>query len=213
MNELYHYGIKGQKWGVRRFQNKDGTLTPAGKKRLVKELKKDYKRNYQSDQPFKTSDNYKQKVKSSISQIITEDDKKRVVAAKDKWLSKIDESDKAEAALKELSKKYGRDYYDEEIRRNPSVYDTPRAKQKLMEYATYEYGYDKAIESRPDLFKASRSSDSYWDAYEEECRKVSDKLLGKYGNTKLYDSKYYSLTIRETVGDMVSSMESNKWKI
>ena len=32
-NELYHHGIKGQKWGVRRFQNKDGSLTPAGKKR------------------------------------------------------------------------------------------------------------------------------------------------------------------------------------
>lgn len=32
-NELYHYGIKGQKWGVRRFQNKDGSFTPAGRKR------------------------------------------------------------------------------------------------------------------------------------------------------------------------------------
>lgn len=32
-NELYHYGIKGQKWGVRRFENEDGTLTSAGKKR------------------------------------------------------------------------------------------------------------------------------------------------------------------------------------
>lgn len=32
--ELYHYGIKGQKWGVRRYQNKDGTLTDAGKKRM-----------------------------------------------------------------------------------------------------------------------------------------------------------------------------------
>lgn len=31
--ELYHHGIKGQKWGVRRFQNEDGSLTPAGKKR------------------------------------------------------------------------------------------------------------------------------------------------------------------------------------
>ena len=30
-NELYHHGIKGQKWGVRRYQNEDGTLTSAGK--------------------------------------------------------------------------------------------------------------------------------------------------------------------------------------
>ena len=31
--ELYHHGIKGQRWGIRRFQKKDGSLTPAGKKR------------------------------------------------------------------------------------------------------------------------------------------------------------------------------------
>ena len=31
--ELYHHGIKGQKWGRRRFQNPDGSLKPAGKKR------------------------------------------------------------------------------------------------------------------------------------------------------------------------------------
>ena len=31
--ELYHHGIKGQKWGVRRFQNSDGTFNEAGKKR------------------------------------------------------------------------------------------------------------------------------------------------------------------------------------
>ena len=31
--QLYHHGIKGQRWGVRRFQNKDGSLTPKGKKR------------------------------------------------------------------------------------------------------------------------------------------------------------------------------------
>ena len=33
---LYHYGIKGMRWGIRRYQNPDGSLTPAGRKRLEK---------------------------------------------------------------------------------------------------------------------------------------------------------------------------------
>ena len=61
---LYHHGIEGQRWGIRRYQNKDGSLTKAGEKRYgttenlerihgdrprdksKKEIKKEYKRAY-----------------------------------------------------------------------------------------------------------------------------------------------------------------------
>ena len=36
IRELYHHGIKGQKWGIRRFQNEDGSLTAEGERRYYK---------------------------------------------------------------------------------------------------------------------------------------------------------------------------------
>ena len=64
-NELYHHGIKGQKWGIRRYQNPDGTLTEAGRKRygssVEKVRKKDLLRqtqNFYASHPDSKSSKY-----------------------------------------------------------------------------------------------------------------------------------------------------------
>ena len=47
IDELVHYGVKGQKWGRRRYQNSDGSLTPAGKERYGSEDK--FNKYYEKD--------------------------------------------------------------------------------------------------------------------------------------------------------------------
>lgn len=60
--ELYHYGIKGMKWGVRRYQNKDGSLTPAGKKRESRLERAARKQREDADELYKAG--YKQEAKA-----------------------------------------------------------------------------------------------------------------------------------------------------
>lgn len=64
--ELYHHGIQGQKWGIRRYQNPDGTLTAAGRHRAKQGIRAKY-----------TAENAKKGAKNSMTKFARERNQKR----------------------------------------------------------------------------------------------------------------------------------------
>lgn len=75
-NELTHWGIKGMRWGVRRYQTKDGKLTPAGKKRYDKDVEKLKAENAKLDMQLKTK-KAQDKATSTVQKLQAERERKK----------------------------------------------------------------------------------------------------------------------------------------
>lgn len=79
-NELFHYGIFGMKWGIRRYQNKDGSLTPAGKRRRanlqrkIDELDKPHSEKKTKEPKKKVSDMSNEELQQIINRMRLERD-------------------------------------------------------------------------------------------------------------------------------------------
>lgn len=92
-DELYHHGVPGQRWGVRRYQNADGTLTPAGR-RKANRLAEKYakvtgkklvikKTSVQgNEKPKKLNEMSDQEIQSKINRMRLEDTYMSMVAAR-----------------------------------------------------------------------------------------------------------------------------------
>ena len=156
-NELYHFGIKGQKWGIRRYQNEDGTLTPAGKKRYGKmsndELQKTLYKQVKKARADQSNWSNQWNVNNTIG--------KNSKAAEDRYredLQKYRSSDKYKRAVKKMSE------LDKKAERGEISRD---------QYDKQYINIQKSIYS-PDLDTSVR--------YTDNGRKYSEAYLRKYGN-------------------------------
>lgn len=101
---LEHHGILGQKWGIRRYQNEDGSLTEAGKRRYSREVAKEQRVARSIEKSERRMRIKEAKAAAKASEM---ESKARILEAKarSKKADAKDASDKANADSKDISKK------------------------------------------------------------------------------------------------------------
>lgn len=112
--EMYHHGIQGQRWGVRRYQNEDGSLTPAGKERYLNgddRFEKTVSNMLSVGVPDKTIKRTVKKAKAVSDRIDkrierSEKDTERLMKMRDKRRSKIEKryDKKMDKTVKQINK-------------------------------------------------------------------------------------------------------------
>lgn len=130
--DISHHGIKGQKWGVRRFQNPDGTLTVAGKLKY-----------YAGSAKQKISDTiYKTKKKMDLGKYEEYDSSLQKVGSSVHGKTRYTNID---GSLNERGKLHSQNYINKEIKKNQKYYDKQIKKyQKLID----RYGDDPKLKKK-----------------------------------------------------------------
>lgn len=147
---LAHHGIKGQKWGVRRYQNSDGTLTALGKRRASnKDIKQYEKSVYKS-----VNNEFDKKYGGDLNTLKTKADKKYDAYVKKHGL--LSEDDDAEAFWEDYDKRHR--IYD----KASDMYDDYNALEYKIDMEKGREVSNRMVErfgqERMDKFKKSRQT-------------------------------------------------------
>ena len=137
MNELYHHGIKGMKWGVRRYQNKDRTLTSKGKQRYSDEERK--KNSQELNEAISRSKTHRDTGRPSAEEVwkTSETMKKFYKNTKNDYKKRNDIYDGKAEVPNDVRKKYG--YLGEDLK----YYGYGEKFADLMRKKATELVYDK----------------------------------------------------------------------
>ena len=221
-NELYHYGIKGQKWGVRRFQNKDGSLTAKGKKRYAKELRTQLqtsgaegKQWYEMSDDLARSDKFKSALGNKIHDIIK---------AKDEYVRLSNELDRSyRNQSNKLTEKKLNSLVDQEIKNNKDFYQSwkptrffdkdgnPTDELKWYVKDAIQDEYASRNKQHQEIQKAYNQA---WKKYDKLRTEAVNDLLGRHARdtVEVYDSLYgrtNNVRLDQIVQNAISGLHGN----
>lgn len=219
--ELMHHGIKGMRWGVRRFQNKDGSLTPAGKKRYdvdiegakknlekakqaEKQAKRDYNRaslSYNYNATYKAAKKYTDSLMKTdwAKQDLRSEQIKQKLNAEQKAKSdrrvKLEQGylDKGMTKEEAAIAAYKRERTEKIITVTAGL--TVAAAATYVAYKQYDKRVDKILQAGTTLQNISKDSN----------RGVSDAFYASM--TKMDNTKY-----RGVYGDTIRSLGNNVYE-
>ena len=204
---LAHHGILGMKWGIRRYQNKDGSLTPAGKRRYARndiKVGKSIYSHWRSDNP----DKYKEYLKSSK---ITEQIKSS--ATVQERVKKIKEhldniytdsaSDTELAVAQQKAEKEAKKLLEKELGRKldpNNKYDNRFIEQLAFDEGLYDK-YEKQVQTKSER-EWNKKFDQLYNEYRDTLYKEIDATVGRMGKIKFDGSTYRDL-LTYSISDLI----------
>lgn len=142
--ELQHWGIKGMRWGVRRYQTADGKLTPAGRKRYNADMAKLKEKNAKLDAKIKNK-SAQERAKARIEKLKAEQEAKKQALREDKDKAKAEKKAAKEAAANakaEAAKNKKDQEIEESLKNKTAEFEAQKAQimrskdpQKILENA------------------------------------------------------------------------------
>lgn len=184
---LMHHGVKGMKWGVRRYQNADGSLTSAGQRRLYKKVKR-----------AKSDNKRRELIRQHLNSEYANDRNKALQDFRNQVKKTADYDVKMDIEVDKLADKMAKPIYEKELKKWKESIGEPseKDKDKLYEAIKYDNVYWKAEkqikDKNPQYRNNEKQQDALWKEYTKKNKKVVDSIVGKYGEKKVTDSDIWT---------------------
>lgn len=192
-DELYHHGIKGQRWGIRRFQNKDGSLTNAGKKRR--------RINYDAEAKQMSDD----ELRSKVNRLNLEKRYMNLSSSRSKSSKILDAINKTSSAGNNIGK-IAKDSYTLSDKDSPDVKLTSQGLNLVSKSASTAKKINDAVVNKKNADKSRKYLSTMTD---EELKNVVNRmdLEQQYSSLKketVSKGKITAMNVLEIVGDVLA---------